>query len=227
MLQKTKGIVLSFVKYRDTSIVVRIFTEQFGLRSYIVNGVRSSKSKSNKIAFFQPLTLLDLVVYNKPNRDINRISEVRLHHPYRTIGYDVRKNTIALFLAELLGKTLKEEDGNTPLFDFVADSLIFFDAQQEHIANFHLQFMVKLAARLGFELASPETLYQGAGQVHHPSPEELAFVQALLRSRYMEPVAGTGKMRSQVLEVLIKFYQFHFDNFGEMKSLPILRQLTN
>ena len=106
MLHKTKGIVLHFIRYSDTSIIAKIYTEAFGLQSYIVNGVRS-KSAKNKIALFQPLTLLDLVVYHKENSTLQRISEMRCAEPYQSIPFKVHKSSIALFTAEILQKTLK------------------------------------------------------------------------------------------------------------------------
>src|SRR6185369_7455791 len=109
MLHKTRGIVFRFTKYGDTSIIVTIFTELFGLQTYIVNGVRSKSAKS-KIALFQPLTLLDLIVYYKENANIKRIKEIRCVHQYQTVQTDVRKSSIGMFLNEILNKTVKEEN---------------------------------------------------------------------------------------------------------------------
>src|SRR5687767_9141688 len=106
MIFKTRGIVFRFTKFKETSIIVTIFTEHFGLQAYIVNGVRS-KSAKNKIALYQPLTLLNLVVYHRENANIERIKEISCLHPYRTIMADVKKSTLAMFLNELLNKTIK------------------------------------------------------------------------------------------------------------------------
>src|SRR5690554_158691 len=108
MIYKTRGVVFRFTKFQESSIIVTIFTEQFGLQTYIVNGVRS-KSARNKIALYQPLTLLNLVVYHRENVNIERIKEASCLHPYRTLTTDIRKSTIALFINELLNKTIREE----------------------------------------------------------------------------------------------------------------------
>ncbi len=108
MLHKTRGIVFKYFKYGDTSIIAKVYTEAFGLQSYIVNGARSTKSKG-KIAFYQPLTLLDLVVYKKKNSGINRISEVRCSQPLKTIPYEITKSSQGVFLSELLYKCIKED----------------------------------------------------------------------------------------------------------------------
>src|SRR6185436_14709858 len=103
MLHKTRGIVFRFTRYGETSIIVTMFTELFGLQTYIVNGVRS-KSAKNKIALYQPLTLLDLVVYHKDNAPILRIKELQCAHPFQSLTEDVKKSTLALFLNELLNR---------------------------------------------------------------------------------------------------------------------------
>ena len=108
MLYKTRGIVFRFTKYGETSIIVNIFTEMFGLQSYMVNSVRSKSSK-NKIALYQPLTLLDLVVYHRENANILRIKELKCLYPYQTIHRDIRKSAIALFLNEILNKAVKDQ----------------------------------------------------------------------------------------------------------------------
>jgi len=159
MLQKTRGLVLNYLRYRETSIIVKIYTEEFGVQTYIENGVRSSKGK-NKIALFQPLTLLDLVVYFKDSAGIQRISEIKVNHPYSTIPFDITKSTIALFITEVLSKTLKEEAGNPRLFQFLRESLIWLDQATEGYENFHLWFLLRLSFYLGFEPTTGQQLAQ-------------------------------------------------------------------
>ena len=105
MLYKTQGIVLNYIKYRETSIIVRIYTESFGLASYIINGVRSKKAR-HKIAFFQPLTLLDMVVYHKRNAKLNRVSELKCKEPLMDLPTNIKKSSIAIFITEILIKSL-------------------------------------------------------------------------------------------------------------------------
>ena len=99
MLHKVRGIVFRFTKYGETSIIVTIFTDQFGLQSYIVNGVRNRSLKS-KIALYQPLTLLELVVYYRENANLNRIKEVKCFHPYQTLYSEINKSTVGMFITE-------------------------------------------------------------------------------------------------------------------------------
>lgn len=229
MLYKTRGIVLNFVKYRETSIVTRIYTENFGLQSYIVNSVRGSNRKGrNKISFFQPLTLLDLVVYYKKTAGLTRISDIRCAEPYQTIPYHVTKSSIALFITEILTKSLKEEEGNCELFSFVQQSLLVFDHMDTGYENFHLQFMLKLSRYLGFIPQSARDFFtQIYEQVGRPSDlqDEERTLDRLLKGQYTDHASVSRETRQQLLNDFIKFYQLHVASFGEVRSLAVLREV--
>ena len=221
MLFKTTGIVFRFVKYGETSIIVNIFTSQFGLQSYIVNGARS-KSGKGKIALYQPLTLLDMVVYHKESASINRIKEVKCLYPYQHINNDVQKTTIALFLEELINKSIREESHASELCDFLVSSLIALD-QTDKPGNFHLIFMVKLSRHLGFQPQNVSEIL--VGRVLDPAEEDA--LQLLLRTGYHDPVPLNTAQRRNLLDALIRFYTTHVENFGTMKSLSVLREILS
>ena len=138
MIHKTKGIVLRSVKYGETSLVLTMFTELFGLQSYIVNGVRTvSKKGSSKSVFFQPAAILDLVVYHNEYKNLQRIKEYKWAHLYQHIFSDVRKNAVAVFMIELLTKCLKQPEASPQLFYFTEDALVHLDeASDTASANF-------------------------------------------------------------------------------------------
>lgn len=229
MLYKTKGIVLGYIKYRETSIIVKIYTELFGLQTYIVNGIRSAKSRQ-KIALYQPLTQLDLVVYHKHNADINRISEYKCSSQYVSIPFDIRKSTLAIFLTEILNKALKEESEDSELFHFIVDSLFVLDHLDHNFESFHIQFMCKLSSFLGFSILSAEEVFS---QVHlHVNHKTLAVVEKqlldeLIRVSYQDAPITRGAIRRDLLEILIKFYKLHIASFGEIKSLSILAEILH
>lgn len=117
MLKKTQGIVLHYIKYRETSIVVRIFTRELGLKGYVVNSVRTAKPAS-KIALYQPLTLLDLVVYDKEGASLHRISESKLAHSFQRIPFDFYRSGVAMFVGEVMGKAIYENYQNEAYLTF-------------------------------------------------------------------------------------------------------------
>ena len=220
MLHKTRGIVFRFVKYGETSIIVSVFTELFGLQSYIVNGIRS-KSAKNRIALFQPLTLLDLVVYHREHANINRISEVKCLYPYQTIPTNINKATIAMFIAEILNKTIKEESHAQELSDFLIRSLISFDQIERKTANFHLVFLLRLARFLGF----------GAQHINDvlgtrtTSEENEHILSQLLSAEYFDQIEMQNSSRREILDLIIKFFSDHIENMGEIKSIQVLREV--
>jgi DNA repair protein RecO (recombination protein O) len=220
MLHKTQGVVFRFTNYSESSIIVTIFTEIFGLQTYIVNGVRG-KSRKSTIALYQPMTLLDLVVYHRENASILRIKEVKCLHPYQSIISDYRKSTIALFLNEVINKTVKDESHARDLCAFLIQSFTHFDLQQTNIENFHLIFLIRLSQHLGFRPSELAELLGG----HFALEDEEAILSKLLTSNYSDPISMTNVQRRNILDLLIRFYATHSENFGELRSLSVVREL--
>lgn len=220
MLHKTRGIVLGHINYKETSIIAKIYTEEFGLRSYIVNGAKGSK-KSNKMAYFQALSLLSLVVYENEKRDIQRISEMKLEYPFQSIPFHNTKSIIALFISELLQKCLREESANPKKFHFLMDEIRHFDEIQAGIENFHILFMLKLAYFLGFAPSKAED-FQHAEIRRKPGTEKL--LDKLLDSHELPK---NGYERSLLLDALVQYYQYHIENFGAFKSINVLRDVVH
>jgi DNA repair protein RecO (recombination protein O) len=228
MLQKTRGIALSYIRYRETSIIARVYTEEFGLQSYIVNSVRTARSKNNKIALFQPLTLLEMVVYNKHDRDLHRLSEIKTSHPFQSLPFEVSKSTIAMFVTEMLNKVLKEEASSPVLFRFLVDSVLFLEEARTNYENFHLTFLLKLSFFLGF---GPESAREFENQLREnsypflPDDEMDAALNSMLRLPYGTAIRISRAARNELLDALVAYYQIHIDTIGEVKSLPVLREV--
>lgn len=197
-----------------------IFTEVFGLQSYIVNGVRSKSSK-NRIALYQPLTLLNLVVYHRENANIERIKEIACSHPYRTLTSDVRKSTLAIFINELLNKTVKDESHIGEIFQFIVDSLITLDSLEAGYENFHLLFMIKLSRFLGFGAYNVNEIV--GGKTTDSDTEKL--LGELLSAGYSTTLKINNMQRRTILDLLIKFYHEHMESLGEIKSVQVLREV--
>src|ERR1043165_6676461 len=214
MLHKTQGIVFRLTNYGETSIIVNIFTSAFGLQSYIVNGVRG-KSKKTNLALYQPLTLLDLVVYHRENASIMRIKDVKCIHPYQSFANDFRKSTIALFLNEVINRTVKEQSHAKELCEFLIQSFINLDLQQTGVENFHLVFLIRLSQHLGFRPSEVAELSGG----WMTDEEEEKILSKLLTANYSDAIQMTHVQRRNILDILLRFYVLHSANFGELKSL--------
>lgn len=228
MLKKTEGIVLSAIRYKETSIIVKIYTRELGLKSYLVNGVRTQGNKS-KIALYQPLTLLDLVVYDKDNGGLQRISEAQLFRANQLIPFDFTRTGIALFLTEVINKSIYENYHNDTLFDFLKECVIKLDSKEVHLAQFPLVFLIEKASFLGF--APEEALgFLSESRSQPFSPSELIQAEKYLAELMSASFANTSKvgklLRQKLLDHLLDFYSQHLDNPGNWKSLDILRQLN-
>lgn len=238
-LEKTSGIILHTTKYSETSLIVKIITPDFGVQSYIVNGVRGKKSKF-KAPVFQPLTLVDMVVSNTDKAKLQRISEINIHYPYNDIPYNIIKSSIALFLNEVLYKAIKEQHSDENLFEFLKNSLQLLDLNHHNCSNFHVFFMVQLSRYLGFfpegqcTVTSPLfDLLEGrfVGSLpNHPNymdPVQSKLFNQLINGEYgsIHQLEIDKHQRRQLLQSLIKFYQLHITSFGEIKSLEILEQV--
>jgi DNA repair protein RecO (recombination protein O) len=149
MLHKTRGIVFHVTEYSESSVVAKIYTELFGLQSYLINSARK-KSPKIKPASLQPLSLIDLMVYHKERSGLQRLAEARTQPALKSIPFDIRKSSIVLFINEVLLKSVKEEESNRALFDFIFSSVELLDLQDEVQSDFHLVFLLQLTKYLGF-----------------------------------------------------------------------------
>jgi DNA repair protein RecO (recombination protein O) len=239
MLHKTKGIVFQQTQYSETSLILKIYTADFGLQSYIVKGIRSKNSKT-RLALFQPLNLLDLVVYHRENKTINFLREVKVDIPYQSIQVDMLKRSILLFLNELLVKSIKEESANKPLFDWLYHSLTWLDLSEKNLVNFHLIFMVQLTRMLGFypkkSVTSDLSIFDlREGQFVNKAPEHPEFISGETATQFADLLKTTLETpanlqintadRRKLLDALVVYYRLHIPGFTEMKSVKVLKEI--
>jgi DNA repair protein RecO (recombination protein O) len=240
-LHKTKGVVLRTVKYGETSLVVTIYTELFGVQSYLVNGVRTSSRKGpGKANLFQPAAILDLVVYHNELKNLQRIREFKWDVLYQQIFFNVLKNSVALFMVELLQKCLREPEPNPGLFYFIEDAFLHLDAGESRVlANFPLFFILHLAGFFGLRIDDSYNerfpffdLVEGQFVAEHPQhPHVLegnySYITAqLLRARQpaeLQELALNQETRRILLQAYLTFYAVHVPDFGEMRTLAILQ----
>jgi len=242
MTHKTKGIVLRTIKYGETSLVVTLFTELFGVQTYMVNGVRSTKRSSAKANYFQPAAILDLIVYHSDNKSMQRIKEFGWGFLYQTVLTDVIKNSIASYMMELLQKCLKQPETNADLFNFCEAALIQLDVSSKKVAaNFPLFFALHLTHFFGFRMEDNYTpvdtfidLREGVFTDHQPvhphfiDGEKAALISQLLKvmqPHELEEFNLNHIIRRQLLLHLQDYYALHIPEFGQMKTLMVLHEV--
>ena len=220
MITKTRGIVLNYIKYGDTSIICKIYTEQFALQSYIINGIRNSKSKN--IGLFQPLNILDLVVYHKKTSGLQRIKESKLDYAYKTLHLDMKKISVCFFLSEFLNRISQNDDDQKDNFDFIKNSLIVFDRLEENYSNFHIQFLIKLSKYFGIDIGNSKHL---TGE--NVKDDINLFVDACINNSYEVKIKSNNILRNNVINLIIEHYSRNLDININLNSTNILKEIFN
>lgn len=243
MLQKTRGVVIRSVKYGDTSLIVTMFTEVYGIQSYMVNGVRKESVKTGMHASqFQPATLLDLVVYHNEHQNLQRIKDCQWAVLYQQIFSDIRKNTVALFMVELLQKCLKQPDPQPELFHFLEDALQGLDDATPMVAaNFPIYFALHLSHFFGFRMQDTyddsnmmldlrEGIFVNEAPAHpYWAGNQLSFtVSQFLKAQIpadLNQIPMNREGRRLLLDTCLQFYSLHISDFGNLRSLPVLQEV--
>ncbi len=239
MLYKTKAIVLNHLKYGDTSLVVTIYTEALGRKTFLVQSVYKKKSKFHA-TFFQPLTFLDLEVDINPKRELQRIKEIGFDIPFHSIPFEAAKSAIALFVSEILYKMLKEEEANPPLFDYLYHAIQLLDIKETGTANFHLIFLINLTKYLGFypinNYSEVDCIFDPINGKFFPSLISQSVTSDRMLSRWMNQLLNLSfdelealqinhQIRNLLLKLIIEYYNLHLGGLTNVKSLPVLQSV--
>jgi len=222
MVSKTNGIVLNYIKYKETSIISKIYTEKFGLKSYRVNGIRSKKGRFN-ISSFQSLSLIDLVVYENKNSEIGRIKELKFDTIYFTNHHFQKKISICLFLSEVLLKLITFQVPDRNQFSFLRNSLIEFDKMKDNYENFHLIFLIKFSKFLGFEISDISDF----SNIKSQSLLVTNFLSDIINSEYSSNVKSTSSIRNKALEIIIVYFREKTELNMNLNSNHILKKIFN
>jgi DNA repair protein RecO (recombination protein O) len=235
LLVKTKAIVISALKFQEKSLIVKCFTLSSGLKSYFVRDAFSNRKTSQKIAYFQPFSILEIEAVHKNKGTLENLKEIKTAVPFQTIHTDIVKSTIVMFLSEMLHHSIQEEEKNESLFEFLESALIWFDHHDE-VSNFHLILLLEATKYLGFypdvsEIDLPFfemndgvfTLFHGINAL---TEHETNLFKKLIDLKFDNDQRVFHVVERQVLlKVLIEYYSFHLEGFKRPKSLDVLREI--
>ena len=237
MVITTNAIVFSSIKYAEADLIVSCFTESSGLKSYLLRNVLKSRKGKLRASYFQPLTQLEITAVHRDKGTLERIKEVKVSEPYRSLHTDVVKGTIVMFLAELLKTSIQEEEANPELFAYLQQSLVWLDSH-DAIANFHILFLLKLTAYLGFypdESTLDKNYFNLEEGFFQDEPggktsEKGTKVEAFKRFfgidfDALDRIKLAKKTRLEVLNLILLYYQLHLQAYKKPKSLLVLNQL--
>jgi DNA repair protein RecO (recombination protein O) len=239
MLVKTEAIVLNKINYSETSIIVKVLTRSHGLQTFLVKGVYRKKS-TQKASLFQPLSILEVVFYQKENKEIKIPKEIRLAYAFQSIQSNFLKTSIIIFLAEVLAKAIRETVPDERKYEFIKNSLLHFDLQEEGFVNFHLSFLIKLSNYLGFSITTEElekhssnrdfpiTSFRSENVSSHTEKKSSNNnLLSRLKQNYssLSQIQISNSERRELLESIINSYRLHIEKFGEVKSLEVFHQI--
>ncbi len=239
MLHKTRGIVFQVTDFGETSVVAKVYTELFGLQGYLFNSVRKKNAKV-KQNILHPLSLVDLVVYHKDRKTLHRVADVRSNPALQNIPFDLVKSSIVLFLDEVLCKSIREEEPNQQLFEFLFNSVQLLDMQEPVNKDFHLCFLIQFAKYLGF---FPQQSFNDENKIFDLR-EGIFYPEIPLHPNYIEPpLSGIFSeliqssvnfsaspsisilQKRMLMEKILDYYRFHLAGFTELKSLKVLEEV--
>ena len=221
--------------------MVQVFTDKFGIQSYLINGVKKPKAKI-PMNILQPLHLLDMVVYHKINTQIQRVAEARPSPVFKSIPYHVHKNTIAQFLNEVLYKSIRQQQADENLFDFIYSAICWFDETAEVEVNFHLAFLIKLSRFLGFAPHAQTRNDQKYFDLQegdftsitpvHPNfmdKKDADYLLLLFASSFekLNEINLDNIKRRFLLDKILVYFGLHTASFGQIKSRQVLEDVLS
>ena len=235
---KARGIVLGTIKYGEKGVIVHMLTDAVGRQSYMVQGVRPT-ARGSKMALLQPMFAVEFEGLQSPKMTMHRMKDLVPGIVLQSTPFDVRKSTMALFMAEVLYRLVKESEQTDGLFDFVWGSVEALDALDEGIANFHLWFLANLSRPLGF---SPDNEYSDGDYLdirdgHFTpiplmpnaslTPDNARILHDMLECdvRYLGEIGLNRTQRVEFLEAMLKYYSYHLDTIRSVESLRILQEV--
>ncbi len=254
MLCKTRGILLHSLPFKETSVIIKVFTEDYGLQSYLLNGIRKIKGKLSP-SIIQPLHFLEIVAYYTPHGELHRVKEIKNHPLYTDIPFNIIKSSVAIFLTEVLLKSIKQHQKDLSLFEFLWNSLQWYDHNEQNPQNFHLLFLLKLSRLLGFfpslfqqrsqdkmlvDLKTKELMENFYFDLkngefldfepNHPyfskgKPAFLIFQLCTINFEEGYDFVIKRRDRAVVMDQILDYFAYHIEGFYPLYSLSILKQV--
>ena len=234
MVVSTSAIVISKLKYRDNDLILKLLTRELGVCSFLVRNP-AGKKRNKIINYFQPLSILNIEFENRNKSNLNYLKDVEIKYLFKSIHVDIKKSVVVLFISEILNKILNFQEKDELLFEFISDSLVFFDKNDSY--NFHLIFLIHLTKYLGLfpQTDNIEGLYfdleQGVFSFekppkHYITGSNLDIFKRLLGIKFdhIDNINISNNIRRDLIDDIITYYKYHFESFSNLKSIDVIRK---
>ena len=234
MVVSTSAIVISKLKYKDNDLILKLLTRELGVCNFLVRNP-AGKKRNKIINYFQPLTILNIEFENRNKSKLNYFKDVEIEYVFMSFHFDIKKSVVVLFISEILNRILNFQEKDELLFDFISDSFILFDKNKSQ--NFHLFFLIRLTKYFGIfpQTDNNKGLYfdleQGVFSVEKPPKHYITGVnldvfKMLLGIKFdrINDINITNNMRRDLIDNIITYYKYHFESFGNLKSIDVIRK---
>lgn len=238
---KSEGIILRSKKYSETSLILDVYTEEYGLQSMIISGVRKVKSRS-QAGSYQVMNIIDVVFYDNQKDTLSRIKEAKIKIHLKDLSRNIIKSSIGMLMTEIFRNAIQQKEVNPELYHFLKNWFIFLNDKEDGLGNLTIKYMLELCEQIGFQpvnnfnesLPFFDTLE--AQFVASDATNKYCISEELSKVLYqflqipkddIQQVALSRQTRSDLLDKLIQYYQLHLENFRDLKSIDILRQVLS
>ena len=232
---RSRAIILNKTKYSESSVIVKAFTREAGVQSFILKGAFSKKNRG-KLALLENLTLVE-ITFDDHHENIKYLSDIALHKPYSLIPFDMVRRTLFIFYNEILYKVLKDSSADTELFDFIEHSLMELDDEATKLADVHLRFLIRFSKILGFSPKDNFSEYnchffiEESAFIHdyfdypdYLSREASAYLSDLMHEKELAALPSK-EIRNELLYGMIRYFEKHNEQIHRIESVPILAAL--
>ncbi len=233
----TKGIVFRQTRFKESSLILDIFTEEAGLQSFIANSVYSKKG-AGLASVFQLMNIVEVVAYFRDQKELHRISEAKLASVYQSIPFDIRRSAIGQFMLEVSRKSIRLKQAHAQLFEFLKTTYVDLDSSEQINPNIPILFLIELSGFLGFQphnnYSEEDNSFDLANGVFRNYASHVPYLIDPVSSRifsnlltdfdYADQLQNASQRRT-LLNYLLLFYQLHVEHFGQVKSIEVFRDI--
>ena len=211
----TELIILHSTKFGENSIVAHTLSKEYGRRSFLIRGV----GKRGTMTLMLPLTILEAEIAETSKSTLYTAKNLSAKYPLSGIRNSISKNSMTLFMSEVLYRTIKEGGNELGLFEWCEKNILLLDALKSDFSNFHIRFLLELTVVLGFSPESKDLM--PFVREHYPIVEKFmkeSFADAML-------IPLNGAIRNEIAEEILRYIEFHSESAVNIASLKVLREL--
>lgn len=215
MVKVTELIVLHTTRFGENSIIVHTLSKEYGRRGFMVRGA----GKKSVMTLFQPLSVLEAEVVESTRSNLYTARSLSMKHPLHGIRGDMFKNSMTMFMSEVLYRTVKDGTNEPGLYEWCEKNILLLDAIDSDFSNFHIRFLLEFAVALGFSPESKDIMpFVGEHQAVTERFMKESFAESML-------IPLSGAVRNEIAEDILRYIEFHTESTLKVNSLKVLREL--